>query len=112
MNYVSIVKSINITIIALCLITILIMVIEYANLKSKLTHQELQNISLNKALDNQNKAIQKLYIDIETYKAKKPEIKEKIIYKYKSLPVSNNNSCVEILDSIKLKVKTWYGVQE
>lgn len=102
------VKSIKFIAIALCAALILFMIITYANTKAKLKAMEYENATLLHTLKKQNQAIEKLSLDVESYKNQKPKIKERIITKYQPLQ-SPQSSCEERLQNIQNHIKLWYG---
>ena len=64
----SFLKSIKFITITLCVALVLFMIITYTNTKAKLKAMEYENATLLHTLKKQNQAIEKLSLDIQTYK--------------------------------------------
>ncbi|WP_295702243.1 hypothetical protein [uncultured Helicobacter sp.] len=104
----SFLKSIKFITITLCVALVLFMIITYTNTKAKLKAMEYENATLLHTLKKQNQAIEKLSLDIQTYKNQKPKIQERIITKYQPLQ-SPQGYCEERLQNIQNHIKLWYG---
>lgn len=95
-NYITIIKW------GICFVVFLVLVIginSYANLKAELATSQDQVKVLSSTIEEQNKAIDELKLDVEKYKEQKPQIVEKIVTKYKNVEVKDT-TCEETLKSI------------
>lgn len=72
---------------------------DYIKAKTIISEKEAQIVLLSQAIEEQNKSINKLELDISNYKKQKPKIVEKIVEKYKTIKVKDN-SCESYLNSI------------
>lgn len=83
MNY------IKIGLIGAVLVIVVLLIIDYTTSKAELQAKKAELLLLSHTIQEQNTAIKKLEIDVETYKNKKPQIVEKIVEKYKTTEVKD-----------------------
>ncbi|PAF44169.1 hypothetical protein [Helicobacter sp. 11S02629-2] len=77
-------------------------------LKKELENLKTNLISTNLALEFQNKALQNKALDLESYKAKKPKVEEKIITKYQKIYLQDD-TCESELNSAKRLLNAFYN---
>ena len=87
-----------------------VFVYDYKITKSALETKKAELIVVSEQIKTQNEAIEKLKIDVETYKNQKPQVIEKIVTKYQNIEVIKNNAtCEEKLSKLEEYVKVFYN---
>lgn len=103
------------SIIGLVLITVVIsalgsLVYEWRITKEQLETKKAELLAASAEIKSQNEAIEKLRLDVDTYKNKRPEIIEKIVTKYKEIPVASGDATYEQKwESLENYVRVFYN---
>lgn len=83
---------------------------DYQLTKEQLETKKAELLAASAQIKSQNEAIESLRLDVESYKNKKPQIVEKIVTKYKEVPVvSTDATCEEKWNSLKDYIRVFYN---
>lgn len=83
---------------------------DYRLTKEQLETKKAELLAASAEIKSQNEAIEKLRLDVDTYKNLKPQIIEKIVTKYKEIPVvSTDATCEEKWDSLRDYIRVFYN---
>lgn len=81
---------------------------DYRATKSELTEKKAQLMAMSSQIEEQNKAIQTLEVDVNTYKKQQPQVIEKVVTKYKNVQVVDN-TCEAKLSAIYSAQQVFYN---
>lgn len=85
-------------------------VYDYNITKEQLETKKAELLAASAEIKSQNEAIEKLRLDVDTYKHKRPEIIKKIVTKYKEIPVvSIDATCEQKWESLENYVRVFYN---
>lgn len=83
---------------------------DYRLTKEQLETKKAELLAASAEIKSQNEAIEKLRLDVDTYKHKRPEIIKKIVTKYKEIPVvSVDATCEQKWESLENYVRAFYN---
>lgn len=83
---------------------------DYQLTKEQLETKKAELLAASAQIKSQNEAIESLRLDVESYKNKKPQIIEKIVTRYKEVPVvSTDATCEEKWNSLKDYIRVFYN---
>lgn len=83
---------------------------DYQLTKEQLETKKAELLAASAQIKSQNEAIESLRLDVESYKNKKPQIVEKIVTRYKEVPVvSTDATCEEKWNSLKDYIRVFYN---
>lgn len=83
---------------------------DYRLTKEQLEAKKAELLAASAQIKSQNEAIETLRLDVEAYKNKKPQIIEKIVTKYKEVPVvSTDATCEEKWNSLRDYIRVFYN---
>lgn len=86
------------------------LIYDYQLTKEQLETKKAELLAASEQIKSQNEAIESLRLDVESYKNKKPQIIEKIVTKYKEVPVvSQDATCEEKWNSLKDYIRVFYN---
>lgn len=81
---------------------------DYMHTKELYRVKQNELLTLSAHLQAQNEAIEKLKIDVETYKNKKPQIIEKIVTNYEKIEI-RDETCEAELETIRQLTKAFFN---
>ena len=81
---------------------------DYIQTKELYRVKQSELLSLSAHLQEQNEAIARLKIDVETYKNKKPQIVKQIVTKYEEVQIKDE-TCEAELESIRQLTQTFFN---
>ena len=102
--------SIKTTALLACTGLLLFMLYSYTEVNAQLARKEYENSTLLQSLQAQNRAIERLKLETNHYQKERAQNREKIITKYKSIPIKDT-SCQNQLEAIKKDIELWYGIK-
>lgn len=83
---------------------------DYQLTKEQLETKKAELLASSAQIKSQNESIESLRLDVESYKNKKPQIVEKIVTRYKEVPVvSTDATCEEKWNSLKDYIRVFYN---
>lgn len=99
MSHTTIISAIKGIFIALAVISVCLLVYSFVLTREELASKRVELSVVSSKLENQNKIIESMKLDIEAYKNKKPKIVEKIVTKYEKIQVKDK-TCEAYLEAI------------
>lgn len=99
MSHTTIISALKAVFIAAAVISGCLLIYSYALTKEELSAKKVELSVVSSKLDNQNKIIESMKVDLEAYKKKKPEIVEKIVTKYEQIEIPDAK-CESYLEAI------------
>lgn len=99
MSHTTIISAIKAIFIALAIISVCLLIYSFVLTREELASKRVELSVVSSKLENQNKIIESMKIDLEAYKNKKPKIVEKIVTKYEEIQVKDER-CESYLEAI------------
>lgn len=99
MTSTAIISAIKAILIALAVISVCLLIYSFVLTREELASKRIELSVVSSKLENQNKAIESMKLDLEAYKNKKPKIVEKIVTKYEQIQV-RDEKCESYLEAI------------